>query len=144
MSISVLLVPLGMAIAAAVSAAGQRLEEEGLEELTPIRVVDPQLVAASLARLGAQQISVEGDVVTAETAHGQVSFQRVGEVMAGVVHGLENEQSREFCAAVEDAAGHLAQARAASLAKEQAESLGFRLIEESTDEGTINYVFEEI
>ena len=144
MSIGALLIPLGMALIGAVTSAATKLEEQGRTELTPIRVSDPQLVAAALESLGATNVAVEEHLVTATTATGVIRFERVGQVFAGVLLGAPQEVSARVAADVEAAAGRLAQARTAELAKAQAAELGFTLIEERTEQGTINYVFEEI
>ncbi|MDR2256289.1 MAG: hypothetical protein LBE25_09870 [Arthrobacter sp.] len=144
MSIGALLIPLGMALASAVTSALTKIEEQGRTELTPIRVVDEQLVAAALQRLGATNIAVAPDAVSATTATGVIRFERVGQVMAGVLVGAPPEVSARAVADVEASAGLLAQARTAELAKAQAAELGFTLIEERNEQGTINYVFEEI
>lgn len=144
MSVEVLLVPFGIALIQAVISARKTIQErQDTVVLEPVRIVDTGLLGRALEQIGATDIVVEPDTVTARTAQGLVTFERVGQVLAGTVLDAPAEATIALAQAVDAAAGRLVQQRTAELAKERAEELGFKLIQTTNDQGTINYVFEE-
>lgn len=142
MSVELLLIPVGLAAIAAIKAA-RTDDESSVVELQETRVTDLGLLVEALSTIGAQQIRQTETGVAATSPWGDLTFEEAGPVFAGRVDG-DVQGSAEMLRHLDAAAGRIMQQRTAQRAIEQAEALGFRLIQQTEEDGTLNYVFEEL
>jgi len=145
MSIEVLLIPLGIAAAGAVgSMIREGLSKDLCEKCKTTRIVDPELLIEALARMGATILNHTGTRVLADGPWGAMTFQKIGDTFLGRVDADYEGATAEMLTSLDQYAGLAVQSRTAALALARAEELGFRLIEQREEDGTLNYVFEEI
>lgn len=144
MSIEVLLIPLGIAaFGAATSMVKEAMSTDLCEKCRATRIMDPALLVAALAAMGATTTSNSESRVLAKGPWGDLTFQKVGDVFLGRVDGNEGA-TPTMLAELDVQVGRVVQGRTAALVVERAKELGFRLIEQQEDDGALNYVFEEI
>jgi len=93
--------------------------------------------------VGARITQASEDRVLASSRWGSLTFQRIGDIFLGRVDGAAEEVTYEMLSELDAAAGRLVQVRTAQLAVSRAQSLGFRLIEQREENGSLNFVFEE-
>lgn len=145
MSIEVLLIPLGIAAYGAVSTLVNEARSTDLcEKCKSTRIIDPNLLRDSLARMGATITQDNGNRILAKGPSGMLTFQKVGDIFLGRVDGNDETATQSMISELDHTVGRVAQDRTAKLVLERAKELGFRLIEQREDEGTMNYVFEEV
>ncbi|KAB1661446.1 hypothetical protein F8O07_05910 [Pseudoclavibacter sp. CFCC 13796] len=140
MSIEVLLLPLGLAAYAAIKEAKSK---KLCEKCRVTRVADAQLLQAALSEIGAAIVQCN-DVEVAAVRNGQnLTFQKVAGVFVGRVDRSDQQTTDQMIGQLDVAVGRVLQRHTASLVEARAQELGFRLIEQRDEAGTLNYVFEE-
>lgn len=145
MSIEVLLIPLGIAAAGAVgSMIREGLSSDLCEKCKTTRVVDPDILAEALGRMGATIRSNTGTRILADGLWGSMTFQKIGDTFLGRVDADYEDATPTMLTALDHNVGLVVQSRTAALALARAQELGFRLIEQREDNGSLHYVFEEI
>lgn len=141
MSLEVLLIPIGMAALAALKEARST---DLCEKCRATRITEVDVLTEALAALEASVTSVTGGRVNAESRWGTVTFQKVGDVFLGRVDDADAATTDAMLGELDGAVGRVMQNRTAQLVMERAEALGFRLIQHHEEDGSLNYVFEEI
>lgn len=145
MSVEVLLIPLGIAAYGAVSTWARESRSVDLcERCKATRVMEVSLLVEALSAMNVMITSQTADRLTGHSMWGPVTFQKVGDLFLGRVDGADESATLSLLTALDAQVGRIAQARTAALAVERAKELGFRLIEQQDDDGTLNFVFEEI
>lgn len=145
MSVEVLLIPLGIAAYGAVSTWAQESRSVDLcEKCKATRIMQMPVLVEALTAMNVTITSQEEDRLIGTSQWGAVTFQKVGDLFLGRVDGNDEAATATMLAALDAQVGRIAQVRTAALAVERAKELGFRLIEQRDDNGTLNYVFEEI
>lgn len=141
MSVELLLIPLGIA---AVAAIREARSTDLCEKCRATRIKDTSLLLDALERAGVTDVIANNeDRVIGRSAHGTVTFQRVGETFLGRVDG--NEQATvTLLADLDRHVGLLVQEQNVRLVRERAATLGYRLITEQDDDGAVRLVFEEV
>lgn len=140
MSLEVLLIPIGIAAVAAIKEARST---DLCEKCKPTRIVDPDVLHEALSLIGATVTSATADRVMATSRWGNLMFQKVGDVFLGRVDNASEPITSEMLAELDGGVGRVMQSRTAQLVVERAQALGFRLIEQRDEHGSLNYVFEE-
>ncbi|MFR9751466.1 hypothetical protein ACL02S_10560 [Nocardia sp. 004] len=139
MSVELLLIPLGIAAAAAWR---ESRNTDLCQKCKTTRITDHTLLIEALHVLGARDIVHTEDTVTAVTQLGAATFQRVGEVFLGRID--DDEQATDtMLADLEHAVGRVLQARNVAVVRQHARELGLRLVTEHATDGTVQLVFEE-
>ncbi|PPJ36366.1 hypothetical protein C5E45_20145 [Nocardia nova] len=139
MSVEVLLIPLGIAAAA----AWRESRSTNLcAKCKSTRLTDQTLLVEALQVMGAQNIIQSDDNVRAHTAFGSVMFQRVGDVFLGRVDQNDNATDT-MLSQLEHAVGRVLQVRNVAVVRQRAQELGLRLVTEQAEDGTVKLVFEE-
>jgi hypothetical protein len=141
MSLEVLLIPLGIA---AYTLLKEARSSDLCEKCRATRVIDPELLRAALLRMGASIVDDTDQRIRATGRWGDLTFQKVGDLFLGRVDGGTEAATEAMLTELDQHVGRVVQARTAALVMERAQELGFRLIEQQDDDGTLNYVFEEI
>lgn len=141
MSLEVLLIPIGIA---AYSALREARSHDLCEKCKATRITDADLLTEALQSLGAEVTSQTDDSVRAVSSAGNLTFERVGGIFLGRVDDAAGTQTQDMLAQLDSAVGKIVQNRTAERAMAEAEALGFRLIQQTETNGTLNYVFEEI
>ena len=145
MSVEVLLIPLGIAAYSAVHSLVREARSADLcEKCKATRITDDGVLGNALAGTGAAVTSAAPHRLQASSRCGSLTFQRVGDVFLGRVDGADEETTRAMLGELDAAVGLVMQDRTARLVVERAQALGFRLIEHREQDGSLNYVFEEI
>lgn len=140
MSLEVLLIPIGIA---AIAALREARSTDLCEKCRATRIVEVDVLHDVLPLVGATVTGMAPDRVTATSAWGNLTFQKVGEVFLGRVDDASEAVTSEMLVALDDGVGRVMQDRTARLVVERARALGFRLVEERDVDGSLNYVFEE-
>lgn len=145
MSVEVLLIPLGIAAYGALSTLVREARSADLcERCQATRVTDVVLLREALSVLGATVTQDAGDRILASGPWGAMTFQRVGDLFLGRVDAGTDSDTRQMLEALDKEVGRIVQSRTAAIVMERAREMGFRLIEQYDDDGSLNYVFEEI
>ncbi|WP_298866001.1 hypothetical protein [uncultured Microbacterium sp.] len=144
MSIEVLLIPLGIAAYGAVATWAKESRSIDLcEKCKATRVMQMPLLIEALAAIGITVTTQSADRLTGTGKWGAVTFQKVGDLFLGRADGDENA-TKSMLGELDAEVGHIAQVKTASLVVERAQQLGFRMVEQYEDDGSLNYVFEEL
>lgn len=144
MSIEVLLIPAGIAAYSAIHALVREARSTDLcEKCRATRVTEIDVAHEALLALGSTITHAEDGRIHANTRWGGVTFQKVGNVVLGRVDSADEPTTLAMLGEFDAAVGRVMQARTAQIVIERAQALGFRLIEQRDDGGTLNYVFEE-
>ena len=141
MSIEVLLIPLGVAAVAAIKEARR---SDLCEKCKATRISNAELLHEVLEAMGITVHTSTGSHVNASSQWGELTFQQVGEVWLGRVDNASAETTDSMLNALDARLGQVLQERTARQVVSRAESLGFKLIQQSEANGTLNYVFEEM
>lgn len=145
MSIEVLLIPAGIAAYSAIHSLVREARSEDLcEKCRATRVTDIEVARAALATMGVVITLTDADRLQATSSWGALTFQKVGDVVLGRVDNADEPATLAMLSEFDAAVGRVMQARTAQVVVERARALGFRLIEEREDDGTLNFVFEEV
>lgn len=139
MSIEVLLIPIGIAAVAAIKEARS---EDLCEKCRATRIVDAEVLLEALPLIGATVTTSSGDRVLAESPWGELTFQKVGNIFLGRVDASE-AATNEMLTQLDAEVGRVMQNRTAQVIVERARALGFRLVEQREEDGSLNYLFEE-
>ncbi|RJT97358.1 hypothetical protein D6T65_13435 [Arthrobacter frigidicola] len=139
MSLEILLLPLGIA---AVAAIKQARSTDLCEKCRTTRITDQGLLVAALRAMGATEIMETEGRLSARTAYGPVTFQRVGSVFLGRVDKAEAE-TPHMLAELDVKVGHITQIHTIENVRRQAAAMGMVLIEERSEDGTVQLVFEQ-
>lgn len=140
MSLEVLLIPIGITAIAAIKEARST---DLCEKCKATRIVEADVLLDSLSHIGAVVTGDFGDRVLAASPWGDLTFQKVGGVYLGRVDGASEETTSDMISALDSGVGLVMQNRTARQVVERAEALGFRLVEQWDESGSLNYVFEE-
>ncbi len=141
MSIELVLIPLGIAAYAALKKHRQADLCEGGKQT---RITRTDLLVRGLGQLGATDIAIDGQVVTARTERGTLRFQLVEGLFLGRVDEASEEVTRQLLADLDAAVGRVVQAEMVDEMRTRAAQLGLQLVgEEVADDGTVQLVFEE-
>jgi hypothetical protein len=144
MSVEVLLIPLGIAAYGAVATWAKESRSVDLcEKCKATRIMQMPLLVEVLTSMDVAITSQGEDRLTGQSKWGPVTFQKVGDLFLGRVDGKDDATTQSMLADLDVQLGRIAQARTAAYAVERAKELGFRLIEQREEDGTLNYVFEE-
>lgn len=144
MSVEVLLIPLGIAAYGAVASWAKEARSVDLcEKCKATRVMEMPILVEALTAMGVTITSQSDDRLTATSIWGALTFQKVGDLFLGRVDGKDEAATQSMLATLDAQVGRIAQFRTAALVEERAKELGFRLIEQRDEDGTLNYVFEE-
>jgi len=144
MSIEVLLIPAGIAAYSAIHSLVKEARSEDLcEKCRATRVTEVDVAQEALLSMGATITHLSEDRVQAASRWGELTFQRVGNVILGRVDGADEATTLSMLAEFDTAVGRVMQSRTAQIVVERARALGFRLIEQREEDGSLNYVFEE-
>lgn len=139
MSLEILLLPLGIA---AVAAMRQARSTDLCEKCKPTRVTDQSLLVAALRAMGASNIQESKGRITANSHYGPVTFQQVGTLFLGRVDRAERK-TPSMLAELDTHVGHIAQAVTVENVRRQATAMGMVLIEQRSEDGTVQLVFEQ-
>lgn len=145
MSIEIVLIPLGMVAYKAVTehfAAKEAARQLGGFE--PTRVAGPAVLTRTLEHIGATDVVVGEEMVTATLSGRAVEFRVVDGLVCGRVLDDTGDETTEMLAELDGAAGRLAQGDQVEAMRTRAAQLGLRLVgEEVANDGTVQLVFEE-
>jgi len=141
MSIELVLIPLGIAAYAALK---EHRRTDVCEGCRQTRITTTDLLVRGLRQLGATDIAIDGQVVTARTERGTLRFQLVEGLFLGRVDEASEEVTRQFLTDLDAAVGRVVQAEVVDEMRTRAAQLGLQLVgEEVADDGTVQLVFEE-
>lgn len=140
MSLEVLLIPIGIA---AFAAWRESRSTDLCEKCKTTRITDQGLLRQALDAIGATNLSESDGRITGRSSHGHITFQRVGEVFLGRVDKMDQTVTSVLLAEVEAAVGVITQTLSVNRIRQRASELGLNLIEETNDNGTIQFVFEQ-
>jgi hypothetical protein len=144
MSIEVLLIPAGIAAYSALhSIIAETRSTDLCEKCRATRVTDIGVAHESLVAMGATITHASTDRLIAESRWGTLTFQKVGDVFLGRVDGATEATTTAMLAEFDSSVGRVMQSRTARIVTERAQALGFRLIEQREEDGSLNYVFED-
>lgn len=144
MSIEVLLIPAGIAAYSAIHALVREARSEDLcEKCRATRVTEMDVAHDALIAMHATLTHTSEDRLQAASRWGNVTFQKVGNAILGRVDGADEATTLAMLAEFDTAVGRVMQERTAQIVVERARALGFRLIEQREEDGSLNYVFEE-
>ena len=141
MSLEVLLIPIGIAAVAAIKEARST---DLCEKCRATRITAHDVLLEALTALGVSLTSTSDTRVTASSRWGALTFQKVGDIFLGRVDGADADTTDAMLNELDRTVGKVMQQRTAQQVIERAEALGFRLIQHQEDDGSLNYVFEEI
>lgn len=141
MSLEVLLIPLGIA---AIAAIREARSTDLCEKCKTTRIKDQHLLHDALVAMGATRLSLGDGRITGESPHGRITFQRVGEVFLGRVDGSDQEATTNMLAALDMTVGTLLQQRTVDSLRTRAAEMGLTLITQTTDNGEVQLVFEQV
>lgn len=140
MSLEVLLIPLGIAAIAAIREANSA---DRYEKYKATRITDQQLLQDGLLAMGTTNLRTGEGHVTADSPYGQISFLRVGETFLGRVDS-DDSQTPNLLASLDMAVGALLQQRTVESLHARAAEMGMKLVSQTTSNGEVQLVFEEI
>jgi hypothetical protein len=141
MSVEFILIPLGIAL---VAAWREARSNDLCEKCRATAITNQRLLVDALHELDATDLVEEDDRVTATTAFGPVTFQKVGDVFLGRVDTASEEATATMLTGLQGAVGMVLQQRSAERLRARASELGLRLIEDRAADGEIRLVFEEV
>lgn len=141
MSLEVLLIPIGIA---AWGALREGRSSDLCERCKSTRVTDVAVLAEALSILQARVMAQSDDRLLASSRWGTLTFQKVGNHFLGRVDGVTEDMTDEMLQALDVAVGQVMQRKTAEQVVSRAEELGFRLVEQRDEAGSLNYVFEEV
>lgn len=141
MSIEVLLIPLGMAAVAAIKEASRT---DLCVKCKATRVTSTDVLHEVLVTMGVTINTSEVALVTGTSSWGALTFRQVGDVWLGRVDNASEQETDAMITALDVTLGRVMQAKTAQQVVARAESLGFRLVSTNQENGTLNYVFEEL
>ncbi|MEV6301120.1 hypothetical protein AB0M02_17055 [Actinoplanes sp. NPDC051861] len=143
MSISILLVPLALAGAAAVQAAAGRKADGQLVCQVQTRMRDVTLLEDALRDTGAT-VTATGETLSAAWAAGAATFTRGADgIWAAHVTGVDQAGAVELMTRVDAAYGRRVQQAVLERLRAQAPAAGLRLESESVDQdASVRLVFE--
>ncbi|MFC7533816.1 hypothetical protein [Actinoplanes sp. GCM10030250] len=143
MSVSLLLVPLALAGAAAVQAAAERKSDGQLICQVQTRMRDVTLLEAALRDTGAT-VTTSGDSLTAAWAESTATFTRDADgIWAAHVTGVDQAGAVELMTGVDAAYGRRVQQAVLERLRDQAPAAGLRLESESVEQdASVRLVFE--
>lgn len=141
MSIEVLLIPLGIAAIAAIKEARS---SDLCERCKDTRITDQELLVQGLAMIGVVDIVQADGRVTGSATYGPITFQRVGQVFLGRVDTGSDLETAALLVGLERAIGGIVQQRSVSEIRQRASELGMTLIEERSEGGTVQFIFEQV
>jgi hypothetical protein len=141
-SLEVLLIPIGIAAFAAWRGSQDQSADKN-EQLLATRITDEDLLMEALHAVGATKVKAADGRVTGHTTVGDVSFERLGDNFHGRVKNGTAESTTQLLGEIEVAVGGIVQARSAERIRQRATELGLVLITEQSDDGTLQFVFEE-
>ncbi|MGF3052888.1 hypothetical protein ACQUSY_02820 [Microbacterium sp. YY-03] len=140
MSIEVLLIPLGMAAVAAIKEANRT---DLCTKCMATRVTSVDVLREVLAAMDVTVESSDSALITGTSAWGALTFRQVGNVWLGRVDNASAQETGAMISALDITLGRVMQTKTAQQVVARAESLGFRLVSTTQENGTLNYVFEE-
>lgn len=140
MSIEVLLIPIGIAALAAVAEARST---DLCEKCRATRITSRDVLLEVLEQVDATISSSTETRITGSSQWGPLTLQKVGDFWLGRVDNASDETTQQMITVVDQTVGRVMQARTARDVIARANALGFRLIEQSQEDGSLNYVFEE-
>lgn len=164
MSIELILIPVGIAVYAAIKertvanseasseqrdepvrAASEKLEQgDPGDGGQPSRITDADLLGRALEHAGANNLKWEGPVLTAQLSGRSVRFKHVAGEFIGRIDSGTADESRALVASVDAVAGQIVQAEKVEEMRTRAAQLGLVLVgEELAEDGTVQLVFEE-
>lgn len=141
MSIEVLLIPLGIAAIAAIKEARST---DLCERCKTTRITDQALLLQGLAAIGVVDVIQTEGRVTGRSIYGPITFQKVGELFLGRVDSGTDLETAALLVGVEQAIGRIAQHRSIVQIRQRASELGMTLIEERSEDGSVQFVFEQV
>nr|ACR33035.1 hypothetical protein [Actinoplanes garbadinensis] len=143
MSVSLLLVPLAMAGAAAVQAAAGRMDDGRLICQVQTRMRDVTLLDAALRDTGAT-VTAAGDTISATWTQSAATFTRGADgIWAAHVTGVDQPGAVELMTTVDTAYGRRVQQAVLERLRAQAPEAGLRLESESVgQDASVRLVFE--
>ena len=141
MSVECILIPVGIAL---VAAWREARSNDLCEKCRATAITDQRLLVDALFELRAFNIVESDGRVTASTAFGRCTFQKVGEVFLGRIDEAPQSATETMLVALQGAVGTVLQHRSAERLRVRAAELGLRLIEERAADGEIRLVFEEV
>ncbi|GIF03788.1 hypothetical protein [Actinoplanes siamensis] len=143
MSVSLLLVPLALAGAAAVQARAERLHDGRSVVRVGTRMRDVTLLADALRDTGAT-VTAGADAVTAVWGGQVLAFNRGGDgIWSAHATGMTQERAVELVTEVDAAYGRRVQQAVLERIREQAPAAGLRLESESVrEDASVRLVFE--
>jgi hypothetical protein len=143
MSVSLLLVPLAMAGAAAVQAAAGRKADGRLVCQVQTRMRDVTLLESALRDTGAT-VTTSGDTLSATWAQSAATFTRGADgIWAAHVTGVDQAGAVELMTTVDGAYGRRVQQAVLERLRDQAPAAGLRLESESVErDASVRLVFE--
>ncbi|MBG0564946.1 hypothetical protein [Actinoplanes aureus] len=143
MSVSLLLVPLAMAGAAAVQAAAGRKADGRLVCQVQTRMRDVTLLESALRDTGAT-VTTSGDTLSATWAQSAATFTRGADgIWAAHVTGVDQAGAVELMTTVDGAYGRRVQQAVLERLRDQAPAAGLRLESESVEQdASVRLVFE--
>ena len=145
MSIEVLLIPAGIAAYSAIHSLVREARSEDLcEKCRTTRVTQIDVAHDALLDMGARITHYGTDRLQVASRWGELTFQKVGDVILGRVDGAHETTTLAMLSEFDRSVGRVMQARTARIVVDRARELGFRLIEQREDDGSLNYVFEEL
>lgn len=139
MSLEILLLPLGIA---AVAAIKQARSSDVCAKCKTTRITDQSLLVTALREMRASNIQEIRGRVTATTSHGPVTFQQIDTIFLGRVDKAERK-TPEMLAELDGHVGRITQMVTIANVRRQAEEMGMVLIEERSEDGTVQLVFEQ-
>jgi hypothetical protein len=142
-SVSLLLVPLALAGAAAVQASAGRMDGGRLVCQVQTRMRDATLLEAALRDTGAT-VTNSGDVLTVAWENKAATFTRGADgIWAAHVTGVDQQGAVELMTTVDAAYGRRVQQAVLERLRDQAPAAGLRLESESVDQDdSVRLVFE--
>jgi hypothetical protein len=139
MSLEILLLPLGIA---AVAAIRQARSTDLCEKCKTTRITDQGLLVEALRAMGATKLRESEGRLSAITSYGPVTFQRVGTLFLGRVDKSENK-TKAMLSDLDVNVGRITQFHTVENVRRQAQAMGMILIEERSEDGTVQLVFEQ-
>lgn len=140
MSVEVLLIPIGITAVVALKEAYASDQNEGWKAT---RVVDADVLLDALPLIGATIMRSGAERIEANSSWGALTFKKVGATYLGRVDRAPEDVTDAMLAELDSRVGQVMQRRTAQLVVERAKALGFRLIEQRDEDGSLNYLFEE-